>query len=228
MFDRSCNHKQMSGQDISGLAAVVLAGGLARRMGGIDKGLIQLGGKPMVQWALERVCPQVEHVAINANRNMESYSALGNAFDSHAAVPVINDTFEGHPGPLAGLLAALQHFGNAATPVTRFFMCPCDSPFLPHDMVERMSNAMDQNQARVAVAHDGTRQQPVFLMVDSACQLSLTEFLASGERKIDRWFSDECLVEVDFSDKPDAFLNINTEDERLRVEKDLEKSTTAG
>lgn len=209
------------------LSAVVLAGGLARRMGGVDKGLVQLAGKPMVQWALERVYPQVDHVVVNANRNMETYSVLGDAFDAEAGITVISDTYEGHPGPLAGLLAALQHFDKAANSETRVFMCPCDSPFLPHNMVERMSHAMDQNQARVAVAHDGTRQQPVFLMVDSACQTSLTEFLASGERKIDRWFSNERLVEVDFSDNPEAFLNINTEEERLRVERDLEQSTAA-
>jgi len=223
MSDSSHSTKPIPGQGISGIAAVVLAGGLARRMGGIDKGLVQLGGKPMVQWALERVTPQVEHVAVNANRNMESYRAISDSFVSSVSVSVISDTCDGHPGPLAGLLAALQHFDNA---VARVFMCPCDSPFLPHDMVERMSNAMDENQARVAVAHDGTRQQPVFLMVDSARQASLTGFLDSGERKIDRWFSSERLAEVDFSDKPEAFLNINTEDERLRVEKDLPVSKT--
>ena len=198
----------------SGVSAVVLAGGLARRMGGIDKGLVELAGKPMVQWALERVGPQVDCVVVNANRNMDAYAALGTT--------IISDTCEGHPGPLAGLLAALQHYGESAA---RVFMCPCDSPFLPHDMIERMVTALDQNQASVAVAHDGDRQQPVFLLVDRSCLVSLTAFLDSGERKIDRWFADERLVEVNFADKPEAFLNINTEEERLRVEKDLPVST---
>ena len=197
--------------------AVILAGGLARRMDGCDKGLVELAGMPMVQWVLQRVSPQVERVTINANRNIERYSALGAA--------VLPDSRSGHIGPLAGLATALDHFATDADNSNikrRVFMCPCDSPFLPHDMVARMSVSMNAADANVAVATDGQRQQPVFLLVDSSCRDSLVEFLDSGERKIDRWFSSERVCDVEFSDHPMAFRNINTEEELRLVEEELQ------
>lgn len=194
------------------IAAVVLAGGLARRMGGVDKGLVELNGKPMVEWALQRILPQVGRVIINANRNLESYAG----FD----VPVVPDTIEGHLGPLAGLLTAMQYFDEDYV-----FMCPCDSPFLPPTMVRTMYDAMQSESAAesagIAVATDGKRQQPVFLLTHKKCLPSLQKFLAAGERKIDRWFTEEKLVEVSFAEHADAFRNINTEEELMAVEKEL-------
>jgi len=199
--------------------AVILAGGLARRMGGCDKGLVELAGMPMVQWVLQRVTPQVERVTINANRNIERYEALG--------APVLPDSRRGHIGPLAGLATALDHFRddddyeeNSAN--KRVFMCPCDSPFLPHDMVSRMSASMNEANASIAVATDGQRQQPVFLLVNSGCRASLMEFLDSGERKIDRWFANERVCDVEFADHHMAFRNINTEEELRLVEAELQ------
>lgn len=190
------------------VAAVVLAGGLARRMGGVDKGLVELNGKPMVEWALQRILPQVGRVIINANRSLESYAK----FD----VPVVKDAIEGHLGPLAGLLTALQYFDE-----DHVFMCPCDSPFLPSTMVASMYDALQAESAGIAVATDGKRQQPVFLLTHKKCLPSLQTFLAAGERKIDRWFAEEKLVEVSFADHADAFRNINTEEELMAVEKEL-------
>ena len=187
------------------LGAVILAGGLARRMGGRDKGLIELGGKPMLQWAMEKVKPQAHKVVINANRNLDQYSRL--------ADDVIADSHEGHLGPLAGLSAAL-----AWLKTDYVFMCPCDSPFLPPDMVARLYQSVTAANATVAVARDAQRQQPVFLLVHKECASSLNDFLDRGQRKIDRWFEQERLVETDFSDYPDAFRNINTEEERLEAE----------
>jgi len=164
----------VSARNGAAVDAVILAGGLARRMGGSDKGLVELAGMPMVQWVLQRVSPQVERVTINANRNIERYAALG--------APVLQDSRSGHIGPLAGLATALDHFAAAhpeagadASIKRRVFMCPCDSPFLPDDMVSRMSQAMNDADASVAVASDGQRQQPVFLLVDSSCSVSLVE-----------------------------------------------------
>ncbi len=190
------------------VAAVVLAGGLARRMGGVDKGLVELNGKPMVQWALQRILPQVDRVIINANRNLESYKKF--------EVPVVADSIDGHLGPLAGLLTAMQYFEEEY-----IFMCPCDSPFLPDTMVQTMLDAMRAESAGIAVATDGERQQPVFLLTNRKCQSSLQKFLAAGERKIDRWFAEEKLVEVSFAHHADAFRNINTEEELMAVEKEL-------
>ena len=190
------------------IAAVVLAGGLARRMGGVDKGLVELNGKPMVEWALQRILPQVGRVIINANRNPELYGRF--------AVPVVADAIEGHLGPLAGLLTAMQYFDEDYV-----FMCPCDSPFLPPTMVKTLYDAMQSESAGIAVATDGVRQQPVFLLTHKKCLPSLQKFLAAGERKIDRWFDEEKLVEVSFAEHPDAFRNINTEEELMAVEKEL-------
>lgn len=190
------------------VAAVVLAGGLARRMGGVDKGLVELNGKPMVEWALQRILPQVGRVIINANRNPELYGRF--------AVPVVADAIEGHLGPLAGLLTAMQYFDEDYV-----FMCPCDSPFLPPTMVKTLYDAMQSESAGIAVATDGERQQPVFLLAHKKCLPSLQKFLAAGERKIDRWFNEEKLVEVSFAGHADAFRNINTEEELMAVEKEL-------
>lgn len=190
--------------------AVILAGGLARRMGGADKGLVHLAGKPLIQWVVDRVAPQVDELIINANRNADQYAEF--------ARPVIGDAMPGNLGPLAGLYTALDHFG---TQVGSVFMCPCDSPFVPHDMLERMHRAQRTQAATITVATDGNRLQPVFLLVKSEAMESLGKFLDSGERKIDRWFSSETLAEVDFSDNADAFLNINTDEERIRIEQDL-------
>ena len=193
------------------VAAVILAGGLARRMGGVDKGLVQLKGEPMVSRALRRVKPQVARIVINANRNHEAYGKF--------SVPVVADSIDGHLGPLAGLLTALEYFDEEYV-----FMCPCDSPFLPENMVSRMFNAMQTPEpATLAVATDGVRTQPVFLLVHKSCQSTLTGFLEAGERKIDRWFDKEKLVEVSFEDFPDAFRNINTEDELKAVEVELDR-----
>ena len=192
--------KSGDGSSETTVAAVILAGGLARRMGGVDKGLVELRGEPMVSWALQRVAPQVARIVINANRNHEEYGKF--------AVPVIADSIDGHLGPLAGLLTALQYFDEEYV-----FMCPCDSPFLPETMVSRMLAAMQAEEpATLAVATDGVRSQPVFLLAHKSCESTLAGFLAAGERKIDRWFVQEKLVEVSFADCPDAFRNINTED----------------
>ncbi len=190
---------------IDHVGAVILAGGLARRMEGRDKGLIELSGKPMVQWVLEKLRPQAGSVVINANRNQQRYAAFG--------VPVIADALEGHLGPLAGLAAAL---GELDTDYV--FMCPCDSPFIPADMISKLFQSLVSAGATIAVARDADRVQPVFLLVHRRCEPSLQEFLSSGQRKIDRWFLQLDVVQTDFSDYPEAFRNINTEEERQSAE----------
>ena len=131
------------------VGAVILAGGLARRMQGQDKGLVMLGDKPMVQWTLEVVQLFTPDIVINANRNHEIYQVQG--------VPVVSDYHEGHLGPLAGLYAAMQTLHNDAV-----FMCPCDSPFVQIALPNKLKNAFEQNDVDIVVAHDGERLQPVF------------------------------------------------------------------
>lgn len=186
------------------ITGILLAGGQGRRMGGVDKGLQVMRGKPMAQWVIERLAPQVEELLINANQNIPQYQALG--------YRVIPDAIEGFAGPLAGLHRGLS---EAAHPLV--VTAPCDSPFLPLDLVARLKAAMDAHQADLAVARTGDQPHPVFSLCKTSVLASLTTFLESGGRKIDRWYSQLKVVEVPFADEA-AFRNINTREELRRVE----------
>ncbi len=190
------------------VGAVVLSGGLARRMGGQDKGLVEIGGKPMANWALDAIRSQVHTVVINANRNHDAYAALG--------CEVVADRHSGHVGPLAGLSAALHHLDTDYV-----FMCPCDSPFIDGSIVGMLGMAALEQRADIAVAHDGERMQPVFCLAHRRTLCSLDAYLVSGERKIDRWYATQNTVEVDCVAVIDSFRNINTEEERQAAEQKL-------
>ena len=195
------------------ITGLVLAGGLGRRMGGEDKGLVPLAGRPMVAHVLDALRPQVGTVVVNANRNQERYAAFGH--------PVIADAVDGYLGPLAGVLTALQHCA------TEFLVtAPCDAPLIAPDLVARLYAAAVTTGADLAVASDGQRRQPVFLLLRASLAPSLEAYLAGGDRKVDLWFGQLRVAEADFSDAPDTFLNVNDPDERQRVEARL-VSTTA-
>ena len=187
------------------VTGVVLAGGQGSRMGGVDKGLQPFRGKPMAAHAIERLTPQVDELLINANRNVEAYAAFGHR--------VIADEIEGFAGPLAGFERGLAHAAGALVVTV-----PCDSPFLPHDLVARLRTALESAGAQIAVAKTGERAHPVFCLMRRGVHESLKQFLSSGQRKIDRWYSQLQLVEVAFDDEADAFLNINTREELKGLE----------
>jgi len=180
------------------VSGVVLAGGQGRRMGGVDKGLQPLRGKPMAQWALERLAPQVDEILINCNQNLDAYARFG-----YRLVP---DEIGGFAGPLAGLHASLK---AAAHPLVA--TVPCDSPFLPVDLVSRLKSRLGENV--LAVAKTGDQPHPVFSLVRKDVLANLEAFLRSGGRKIDAWYASLASVEVSFDDEADAFRNINTLDE---------------
>lgn len=182
------------------VTGLVLAGGLGRRMGGVDKGLQLLDGRPMVAHVIERLKPQVDELLINANQNLDRYAAFG-----HRVVP---DSIEGFAGPLAGLergLATAAH-GLVAT-------VPCDSPFLPPDLVARLCAALANAGADLAVARTGSQPHPVFCICRRDLHANLAAYLAGGGRKIDHWYSSLRVSEVDFADEAAAFDNLNTRDE---------------
>jgi molybdenum cofactor guanylyltransferase len=178
-----------------GVTGIVLAGGQGRRMGGVDKGLQPLRGRPMVAWAIERLEPQVDEILLNANQNPEAYAALG--------YRVVPDSLGGFAGPLAGLHAGLH---AAAHPLA--VTVPCDSPFLPLDLVARLKSALGDND--LAVARTGDQPHPVFALVRRGVLPHLEAFLSGGGRKIDAWYATLAAVEVSFDDQPEAFRNINT------------------
>lgn len=190
------------------ITGVVLAGGLGRRMGadgeGDDKGLRPFRGRPMVGHVIERLAPQVGTLAINANRNPSAWRAFGR--------PVFPDRLDGFAGPLAGLQAAMH-----AVDTPWIVTAPCDSPFLPTDLVERLWRGCRSAGGRIAVARTGEQPHPVFMLVDRSLRGELDAFLASGRRRIDAWYGPLGAIEVAFDDEA-AFRNINTVEDIARWE----------
>ena len=193
------------------ITGVLLAGGQGSRMGGVDKGLVELAGRPMAAHALARLAPQVDELIINANQNLEAWRGFG--------YPVFGDDIGGFAGPLAGLHAALT---RAQHPFV--VTAPCDSPFLPADLVERLATALHAAGAQLAVAKTFDQPHPVFCLCRRDVAGHLGAFLAAGGRKIDRWYGTLKVVEVSFDDEEAAFRNINTRDELVEAAKDLPRT----
>lgn len=177
-------------------------------MGGLDKGLMPIAGKPMIEHVLERLAPQVATVMINANRNTDRYGQYG--------CLVVRDSVGDFAGPLAGMATAMQ---NAKQDWV--LTVPCDSPLLPADLAERMFAQIIRDSAEIAVADDGERMHPVFCLLRRDLLSSVLNFLDGGGRKIDRWFSHHHTLVVDFSDNKDAFLNVNRPEDKALLEAKL-------
>jgi molybdenum cofactor guanylyltransferase len=189
------------------ITGVVLAGGQGRRMGGVDKGLKSLRGRPMIEWVIERFAPQVDELLINANQNLETYAAYG-----HRVIP---DAIGGYAGPLAGLHRALA---EARHPLVA--TVPCDSPFLPRDLVARLRAALAAERADLAVARTGEQPHPVFCLCRRTLLAGLGAFLDAGGRKIDAWYAALRVAEVGFDDEAAGFSNINTQAELVSFERE--------
>jgi molybdopterin-guanine dinucleotide biosynthesis protein A len=169
-------------------------------MGGVDKGLELLRERPMVAWVLERLAPQVDEILVSANQNLERYRSFG--------YPVLPDEVGGFAGPLAGL-----ERGLAAARNELLVTAPCDSPFLPADLVARLHARLAQEGAELAVARTGDQPHPVFCLCRRSLHANLRAYLAAGGRKIDAWYAGLRVVEVPFDDATEAFSNINTRSE---------------
>lgn len=182
------------------ISAVILAGGQAKRMGGVDKGLQTLHGKPLFQFIYDRLHSQVEHISVNANRNQAIYATAG--------VPVFGDNIEGFQGPLSGILTALE---RADTDFVLFV--PCDSPFFPDNLLGKLKSAVDFHGVSIAYVHDGEREHPTFCLMARSLKEKLAAYLAAGERRMLQFMRQNGAVSVDFSENKAAFTNINTLDE---------------
>lgn len=174
-------------------------------MGGVDKGLQRLQGRTMVSWVKDRFAPQVTELLINANQNLAEYAKLG--------LPVIEDKVGGFAGPLAGLHRGLEMAAHSYVATV-----PCDSPFLPRDLVARLYAALHSGQAQLAVAKTGAQAHPVFCLCERVLLPHLGAYLQGGGRKIDAWYASLRVVEVAFDDEAEAFSNINTREELLASE----------
>ena len=197
------------------ITGLILAGGRAQRMGGIDKGLVPFLGKPLIEHAITRLTPQVATILINANRNQDRYAQYGHA--------VIADQHPDFAGPLAGFAAGLEHCK------TEYLLSvPCDSPVFPLDLSEQMLEAMINTQSDLVYASSidssgAIWTQPVFCLMRRSVQQSLQEFLDQGGRKIDRWFEALPSSTVVFADEA-AFANTNTPEELQTLEQTLQGS----
>lgn len=189
-------------QDITG---AILAGGRSSRMGGIDKGLVNFRGVPMVQHVIRAMESEVDTLLINANRNADKYAGFG--------YRVVADMIAGYLGPLAGMASGMS---AATTPYV--VTAPCDCPLVGKDFVRRLYLAVSQEEAQIGVAHDGERAHPVFALIQRDLLPDLLAFLDSGERKIDRWYARHRLTVVPFDDVPGWFRNINSPEERAELE----------
>ncbi len=189
------------------ITGCVLAGGRASRMGGVDKGLQMFRGQTLVQYAIKRLQPQVSQLLINANRNSADYALTG--------LKVVSDTDYAGMGPLSGFLTGLQHCDTEW-----LVTVPCDSPFFPLDLVEKLALAATEKQSLLAMAqtprvHDNSWElQPVFCLMHRSLIDSLRNYLQNGGHKISVWAHQQsALALCPFtkpSTGPDPFANANT------------------
>lgn len=189
---------------VDAITGVILAGGRARRMGGRDKGLIPLAGRPMIEYVLSALRAQTAAVLISANRNLARYRDFG--------VAVLPDARPGYAGPLAGIARGME---AARTP---FVLCvPCDAPLLPHDLGVRLGTALAATGGVAAVAHDGRRRQPLFALLSCDLKADLEQWLAGGAHRVGDWIARHHPVEIDFSESAEAFRNVNDASELAAV-----------
>ena len=195
------------------ITAVILAGGRARRMHGEDKGLIELLDRPLLDYIIAGLRPQVGSILVNANRNLARYREFGYC--------VIEDILDNFCGPLAGMATAMQ---AARTPL--LLTLPCDSPFVPVHLVDTLYRAMTATGAEISVAHDGERMQQVHALLRCALLPDLLDYLDNGGRRVDTWYAQHRMALADFSASPEGFLNLNIPQDKQVIEAMLAAART--
>jgi molybdopterin-guanine dinucleotide biosynthesis protein A len=179
--------------DISGL---ILCGGAGSRLGGRDKPLVDLGGSPLVAHVRQRLLPQVRRIVISCNRNHETYRRWGDA--------IVTDERPDH-GPLAGILACLD-----IADTDYLFVCPGDAPFLPATLVERLTGGLRREATDVAIPHDGTQRQHLFMLLRCRLAPALRGYLAAGGRSVRAFVDSVQHAVVDCADEAAGFVNVNS------------------
>lgn len=183
-------------------------------MGGTDKGLLELRGRPLAAYALDALAQAAGPLLVSANRNPERYAQFG-----HPVIADPNDTFD---GPLAGLLSAMQAAGTDYLLTT-----PCDSPFITAALFDRLCATLAAKHASVCAAHDGQRIQPMFLLAECRLAPSLEHYLASGLRQVEGWLNAQAMALADCQDHPEWFMNLNTPEELAEAERAMAEETPA-
>lgn len=165
-------------------------------MDGIDKGLIEIAGQPLVGWVASALRPQVSTLLISANRNRERYAALG--------WPVLKDQYDDHQGPLAGIAAALAHI---RTPW--LLVSPCDTPLIPADLARRLAATLGARAANIAIAADNARTHPLHALIPRTAGVTLCDYLAGGARSVTGWLECQRTAVAIFDEMPGLFENLN-------------------
>lgn len=186
-------------QSIGTISAVILAGGLARRLNGVEKGLQYVAGKTLISHILRAISPQVSDIWLNINRSHALYA------EQFPQLPFYSDELADFQGPLSGMLSAFSHIER-----DYLLFVPCDTPFLPPDLLVKLATALRINGADIAYAHDGERAHPTIALVSRAIQPQLAAYLAQGERRLLQFFMTQKSVAVDFSAQAAAFQNFNS------------------
>ena len=176
--------------------AIVLTGGRGERMGGRDKGLVELCGKPLIQWVTDSIAPQVDNIFISANRNLEAYRALG--------YPVVVDELKDFQGPLAGIHSVLKKTRSEFVLVV-----PTDSPGLPTDLCCKLGAALLESEAEIAIVETDGRMQPVHMLFRAALKPEFEKWIQQGSRKVLDWIMSRRYVLVPFSSEDLLMVNIN-------------------
>jgi len=179
------------------ITVVILAGGKGRRMGGYDKGLVMYKNYSLVQHVIDAISKQTRKIVINANRNLDKYASFG--------YPVVKDTLDDFQGPLAGFLACMS-----VLKTDYILTLPCDGPLVSDNYLDNMLQALNETCADIAVASDGQRIQPVYALIPLRLKQSLIQFMGEGGRKINLWYQQHEVTQVEFSTGENFFTNINS------------------
>ena len=193
------------------ISSVIMAGGKARRMGGLDKALIKLNGKEIISYVIEKISKQTDDIVINTNRDQSNFKKYN--------LDIVTDTIEGFQGPLAGILSGMEWFYNLNKKIEWIVSSPVDSPFLPEDLIEKLFLSVTKNKKLIAVAKSHGRIHPVFAIWNMSLRTSLQEAINNDIKKIDEFtkrFNPEI---VEFNSKVDPFFNINTPEDLIMAEK---------
>lgn len=182
------------------VTGLILSGGQGKRMDGQDKGLLMYNGRPMIQTVLDVLSQKLDHIIINANRNIETYQSFG--------YPVVIDAEDNYSGPLAGIQSGLEAIH---TPYA--FVVPCDAPLLNIEVLHQLYNAIHGHSFDIAVATVEERLEPVFMLIRKTMHRSIRIYLDSGSRKTADWINRQNIIATDFTSNPEWFVNINTQND---------------
>jgi molybdenum cofactor guanylyltransferase len=189
------------------ITGLILAGGPGTRMGGLDKGLILLDGQSMVERAIVRLRSQVAGIVISANRHLDRYAQFGPR--------VVPDPTPGFPGPLAGIAAACR-----VVTTEYILIVPCDAPFLDLNLAARLTHAAQSQQMLVAVAHDGRRVQPLFMLVARSLGTEIEDVLARSDSTLEQWLAMRSHAVCRFA-SAEGFVSVDSTEDRAAIEAQL-------